>query len=139
MTNIQVRGAGSLTASNGPLVVIDGIAGGDHFAVEHYRGIQIPEHGIAVGQIVDYQRSAAFRGFFIEFDGIVIVSGTVVGISLPAVVFECICCIHELSVIEVLHTLLVGCICIAAGEGRQHQQTAGKKSEYKTLSEDCGH
>ncbi len=29
MTNIQVRGAGSLTASNGPLVVIDGIAGGD--------------------------------------------------------------------------------------------------------------
>ena len=26
---IQVRGAGSLTASNGPLVVIDGIAGGD--------------------------------------------------------------------------------------------------------------
>ena len=65
------------------------IVGGDHFAVEHYRGIQIPEHGIAVGQIVDYQRSAAFRGFFIEFDGIVIVSGTVVGISLPAVVFEC--------------------------------------------------
>ena len=29
MTNIQVRGAGSLTASNGPLIVIDGIAGGD--------------------------------------------------------------------------------------------------------------
>ena len=29
MTDIQVRGAGSLTASNGPLVVIDGIAGGD--------------------------------------------------------------------------------------------------------------
>jgi len=29
MTEIQVRGAGSLTASNGPLVVIDGIAGGD--------------------------------------------------------------------------------------------------------------
>ena len=29
MTAIQVRGAGSLTASNGPLVVIDGIAGGD--------------------------------------------------------------------------------------------------------------
>ena len=29
MTNIQIRGAGSLTASNGPLVVIDGIAGGD--------------------------------------------------------------------------------------------------------------
>ncbi len=29
MTNIQVRGAGSLTASNGPLVVIDGIPGGD--------------------------------------------------------------------------------------------------------------
>jgi TonB-linked SusC/RagA family outer membrane protein len=29
MTTIQVRGAGSLTASNGPLVVIDGIAGGD--------------------------------------------------------------------------------------------------------------
>ena len=29
MTDIQIRGAGSLTASNGPLVVIDGIAGGD--------------------------------------------------------------------------------------------------------------
>ena len=29
MTDIQVRGAGSLSASNGPLVVIDGIAGGD--------------------------------------------------------------------------------------------------------------
>ena len=29
MTNFQVRGAGSLTASNGPLIVIDGIAGGD--------------------------------------------------------------------------------------------------------------
>lgn len=29
MTAIQVRGAGSLTASNGPLIVIDGIAGGD--------------------------------------------------------------------------------------------------------------
>ena len=29
MSAIQVRGAGSLTASNGPLVVIDGIAGGD--------------------------------------------------------------------------------------------------------------
>ena len=29
MTDIQVRGAGSLTASNGPLIVIDGIAGGD--------------------------------------------------------------------------------------------------------------
>ena len=29
MSDIQVRGAGSLTASNGPLVVIDGIAGGD--------------------------------------------------------------------------------------------------------------
>ena len=29
MTNIQIRGAGSLTASNGPLIVIDGIAGGD--------------------------------------------------------------------------------------------------------------
>ena len=29
MTDIQVRGAGSLIASNGPLVVIDGIAGGD--------------------------------------------------------------------------------------------------------------
>ena len=29
MTNIQVRGAGSLTASNGPLIVIDGIEGGD--------------------------------------------------------------------------------------------------------------
>ncbi len=29
MTSIQVRGAGSLTASNGPLIVIDGIAGGD--------------------------------------------------------------------------------------------------------------
>ena len=29
LTNIQVRGAGSLTASNGPLIVIDGIAGGD--------------------------------------------------------------------------------------------------------------
>ena len=29
MTAIQVRGAGSLSASNGPLVVIDGIAGGD--------------------------------------------------------------------------------------------------------------
>ena len=29
MTSIQVRGAGSLKASNGPLVVIDGIAGGD--------------------------------------------------------------------------------------------------------------
>ena len=29
MTDIQVRGTGSLTASNGPLVVIDGIAGGD--------------------------------------------------------------------------------------------------------------
>ena len=29
MTDIQVRGAGSLTASNGPLVVFDGIAGGD--------------------------------------------------------------------------------------------------------------
>lgn len=29
MTDIQVRGATSLTASNGPLVVIDGIAGGD--------------------------------------------------------------------------------------------------------------
>ena len=28
-TEIQVRGAGSLTASNGPLIVIDGIAGGD--------------------------------------------------------------------------------------------------------------
>ena len=28
MTNFQVRGAGSLTASNGPLIVIDGIAGG---------------------------------------------------------------------------------------------------------------
>ena len=29
MTDFQVRGAGSLTASNGPLIVIDGIAGGD--------------------------------------------------------------------------------------------------------------
>jgi TonB-linked SusC/RagA family outer membrane protein len=29
MSAIQVRGAGSLTASNGPLIVIDGIAGGD--------------------------------------------------------------------------------------------------------------
>ena len=29
LTNIQVRGAGSLTAGNGPLIVIDGIAGGD--------------------------------------------------------------------------------------------------------------
>ena len=29
MSAIQVRGAGSLTANNGPLVVIDGIAGGD--------------------------------------------------------------------------------------------------------------
>ena len=29
MTDIQVRGAGSLTTSNGPLIVIDGIAGGD--------------------------------------------------------------------------------------------------------------
>ena len=29
MTDIQVRGAGSLSASNGPLVVIGGIAGGD--------------------------------------------------------------------------------------------------------------
>ena len=29
LSSIQVRGAGSLTASNGPLVVIDGIAGGD--------------------------------------------------------------------------------------------------------------
>ena len=29
ITDIQVRGAGSLSASNGPLVVIDGIAGGD--------------------------------------------------------------------------------------------------------------
>ena len=29
MTSIQIRGAGSLTASNGPLIVIDGIAGGD--------------------------------------------------------------------------------------------------------------
>ena len=29
MTEFQVRGAGSLTASNGPLIVIDGIAGGD--------------------------------------------------------------------------------------------------------------
>ena len=29
MTDIQVRGAGSLSTSNGPLVVIDGIAGGD--------------------------------------------------------------------------------------------------------------
>ena len=29
MTDIQVRGAGSLTANNGPLIVIDGIAGGD--------------------------------------------------------------------------------------------------------------
>ena len=29
MTDIQIRGAGSLTASNGPLIVIDGIAGGD--------------------------------------------------------------------------------------------------------------
>jgi TonB-linked SusC/RagA family outer membrane protein len=29
MTSIQVRGAGSLKASNGPLIVIDGIAGGD--------------------------------------------------------------------------------------------------------------
>ena len=29
MTDIQVRGAGSLISSNGPLVVIDGIAGGD--------------------------------------------------------------------------------------------------------------
>ena len=29
MTDIQVRGAGSLTASNGSLIVIDGIAGGD--------------------------------------------------------------------------------------------------------------
>ncbi len=29
MTDFQVRGAGSLKASNGPLIVIDGIAGGD--------------------------------------------------------------------------------------------------------------
>ncbi len=29
MTNFQIRGAGSLMASNGPLIVIDGIAGGD--------------------------------------------------------------------------------------------------------------
>lgn len=29
MTDIQIRGAGSLMASNGPLIVIDGIAGGD--------------------------------------------------------------------------------------------------------------
>ncbi len=29
MTDFQVRGAGALTASNGPLIVIDGIAGGD--------------------------------------------------------------------------------------------------------------
>ena len=29
MSDIQVRGAGSLKASNGPLIVIDGIAGGD--------------------------------------------------------------------------------------------------------------
>lgn len=29
LSSIQVRGAGSLTAGNGPLVVIDGIAGGD--------------------------------------------------------------------------------------------------------------
>ena len=29
MTDFQIRGAGSLTASNGPLIVIDGIAGGD--------------------------------------------------------------------------------------------------------------
>lgn len=29
LSSIQVRGAGSITASNGPLIVIDGIAGGD--------------------------------------------------------------------------------------------------------------
>ena len=43
MSAIQVRGAGSLTTSNGPLVVIDGIAGGDlrNIAIQDVESITV--------------------------------------------------------------------------------------------------
>ena len=73
MTDFQVRGAGSLTASNGPLIVIDGIAGGDLREPVQFQDLKelhrllfdLPLYRIIFGKTQD-RRDGRIRHYIVE-------------------------------------------------------------------------